>query len=157
MKGPDQSLDNPLMTEPSKYTYYHPITVRFADLDPQSHVNNAAYLTYLESARLGYYEEAGIWIHEKGMQTGMVVAHIDIDYLAPIRFGEAIQVGLRLERMGTKSFTLAFLIESMPEGTPVASGTSVMVPYDAKAGKSIPIPADWRQKINLFEYKNGES
>ena len=36
------------------YTYYHPINVRFADLDPQAHVNNAIYLTYLESARLGY-------------------------------------------------------------------------------------------------------
>lgn len=144
-----------LMTEHAGYTYYHPITVRFADLDAQAHVNNAVYLTYLESARLGYYEKAGIWRHESGMQTGMVVARIDIDYLAPIRFGQAIQVGLRLERMGTKSFTLAFLIETVTGKTPLARGSSVMVTYDSATKQSIPIPSDWREKILKFEEGNG--
>ena len=44
-----------------QFTYYHPITVRYSDLDPQGHVNNAVYLTYVEIARLGYYEATGIW------------------------------------------------------------------------------------------------
>ena len=143
------------MTNPSNFTYYHPITVRFADLDAQAHVNNAVYLSYLESARLGYYEQAGFWRPNRGMQTGMVVAHIDIDYLAPIRFGQAIQVGLRLDRMGNKSFTLAFLIETIEERMPLARGSSVMVPIDPKIGTSIPIPADWREKITRFEAQNG--
>ena len=144
------------MSKSTPFTYYHPITVRFADLDTQEHVNNAVYLTYLESARLGYYEKAGIWHHESGMHTGMVVAHIDIDYLAPIRFGQALRVGLRLERLGYKSFTLAFVIETTPGQTPLARGTSVMVTYDSETGKSIPIPADWREKITHFEQPNGE-
>lgn len=145
------------MTEQNKFTYYHPITVRFADLDTQEHVNNAVYLTYLESARLGYYEKAGIWHIEGGMHTGMVVAHIDIDYLAPIFFGQAVQVGLRLDRMGTKSFTLAYQIESVPGKTAFARGTSVMVAYDSARGQSIPLPADWRVKILQFEQLNGAS
>jgi len=143
------------MTTPSNFTYYHPITVRFADLDAQAHVNNAVYLTYLESARLGYYEQAGFWRPNRGMQTSMVVAHIDIDYLAPIRFGQAIQVGLRLDRLGSKSFTLAFQIETTLEHTPMARGTSVMVPFDPEIGTSIPIPDDWREKITRFEAQNG--
>jgi acyl-CoA thioester hydrolase len=144
------------MNTPTAYTYYHPITVRFADLDVQAHVNNAAYLTYLESARLGYYEQAGIWRPNPGMLTGMVVAHIDIDYLAPIRFGQVIHVGLRLERLGNKSFTLAFLIETIHEKMPLARGTSVMVPYDQQIGASIPIPDDWREKLTQFEAQNGD-
>lgn len=99
------------------YTYYHPIDVRFADLDPLAHVNNAVYLTYLESARFDYYQRAGIWSPDHAMQTGMVVAHIDIDYLVPILFGQAIRVGLRVTRLGNKSFTMA-LIETAPEHTP---------------------------------------
>ena len=145
------------MNEPSNYTYYHPITVRFADLDSQGHVNNAVYLTYLESARLGYYEQAGIWRRETGVNTGMVVAHIDIDYLAPIFFGQDIRVGLRLARLGHKSFSLAFLIESVPGGVSLASGTSVMVPFDSEREESIPIPPEWRQKILEFEQREGES
>jgi acyl-CoA thioester hydrolase len=139
------------MTESSTYTYYHPITVRFADLDAQGHVNNAIYLTYLESARLGYYEKVGIWERETGVNTGMVVAHIDIDYLAPIFLGQAVQVGLRLGRLGQRSFTLEFLIESVHGKTPLARGTSVMVPYDGKSKKSIPVSPAWRQKLIQFE------
>lgn len=139
------------MNELKNYTYYHPITVRFADLDPQGHVNNAVYLTYLESARLGYYEKVGIWKRETGIKTGMVVAHIDIDFLAPIFFGKAIQVGLKMARLGNKSFTLEYVIETVPGKVPLARGTSVMVPYDSKTGKSIPVPPDWREKISHFE------
>ncbi len=145
------------MSEPTNYTYYHAITVRFADLDFQGHVNNAVFLTYVESARLGYYEQAGIWRRESGVNTGMVVAHIDIDYLAPIFFGQEIRVGLRLARLGHKSFTLAFLIETIPGRVPLASGTSVMVAYDRKSEKSIPIPPEWHEKIIEFEQREGES
>lgn len=145
------------MSDQKEFTYYHPITVRFADLDVQEHVNNAVYLTYLESARLAYYEKAGIWHQESGMQTGMVVAHIDIDYLAPICFGQPVQVGLRLVRIGTKSFTLAFQIESVHGQTAFARGTSVMVAYDSVRGQSIPLPAGWREKIQHFEQLNGAS
>lgn len=145
------------MRESKTFTYYHPITVRFADLDAQQHVNNAVYLSYAESARLGYYEQAGIWQRKSGINTGMVVAHIDIDYLAPIFFGQEIRVGLQLARLGHKSFSLEFLIESVPGGIPLASGTSVMVAYDSKREKSIPIPPDWRKKILAFEQREGES
>ena len=153
---PDLEIEKS-MNEPTNYTYYHSITVRFADLDSQGHVNNAVYLTYVESARLGYYEQAGIWRRESGVNTGMVVAHIDIDYLSPIFFGQEIRVGQRLARLGHKSFSLEFLIESVPGGVPLASGTSVMVPYDSKREKSIPIPPEWRKKILEFERREGES
>ncbi|HOE70046.1 MAG TPA: thioesterase family protein [Brevefilum sp.] len=139
------------------YTYYHPINVRFADLDPQAHVNNTIYLTYLESARLGYYQQAGIWSPNRAMHTGMFVAHIDIDYLAPIFFGQALRVGLRMTRLGNKSFTLTFQIETTPEHNPLARGTCVMVTYDPQTGKSIPLPDDWREKMTQFEEQNGES
>lgn len=139
------------MTETTSYTYYHPITVRFADLDAQGHVNNATYLTFLESARMGYYEHIGIWRPELGLNTGMVVAHIDIDYLAPVLFGQQIQVGLRLARLGHKSFTLEFLIESIPDKRPHATGTSVLVAYDSQNEKSMPLPADWRKNLVAYE------
>lgn len=139
------------MIDPETFTFYYPISVRFADLDPQGHVNNAVYLTYLESARLGYYQAAGIWHRDSGMKTGMVVARIEIDYLAPIFFGQSLRVGLRMERMGNKSFTLAFQIELDPQGNALARGKSTMVTYDNQAEKSMPIPLDWRKKINKFE------
>lgn len=135
--------------ETETFTYTHPITVRYGDLDPQGHVNNAAYLSYLESARLGYYERAGIW--QPGSRTGMVVARIEIDYLASINYGQAVQVGIRLEKLGCKSLTFAFQVESAPAREPLARGRSIMVAYDNANQTSRPVPADWREKLSQFE------
>ena len=133
------------------FTYYHPIIVRYADLDPQSHVNNAAYMTYLESARLGYYQASGIWKPDAGMLTGMVVAKAEIEYLAPIFMGQSIRVGVRLEALGNSSMTFVFQIESIPESKPLARGRSVMVAFDNEKGEKRPIPPEWREKLTRFE------
>ena len=137
------------------FTYFHPIYIRFSDLDAQGHVNNAVYLTYLESARLGYYQTTGIWDNRSGAKTGMVVAHIDIDYVAPIFLGQSIEVGLRMVRLGNKSMTLAFQIRAR-EGTQIfARGESVLVVFDDREERSMPIPAEWRNKITQFEKQKG--
>jgi len=144
------------MEDLKPFTYYHPIIVRYGDLDPQGHVNNAVVLTYLESARLGYYEKVGIWKRDSGMTTGMVVAHVDIDYLAPIYLGQPVRVGLRMARIGTKSMTFDFQIETLPSARPLSRGKSVMVAFDNKMKKSIPIPPIWREKITQFENLEGK-
>lgn len=138
------------------FSYYHPITVRYRDLDPQGHVNNAVYLTYIESARLGYYQATGIWQQESGALTGMVVARIEIDYLSSVTLGQAMRVGIRLVGIGNKSLTLDFQIETMPDKTVIARGKSVMVAYDNSVEKSIPFPYDWWEKILKFEEENGK-
>lgn len=147
------------MEDMQKFTYYHPVVIRYGDLDPQGHVNNVVYLTYLESARLGYYEKVGTWKKDAGMLTGFVVVRNEINYLAPITLGQELKVGMRVERMGTKSLTFAFRMVAGPESKLVADGKSVMVAYDNEAGKGIPIPTDWRKKIIEFEGMdiNGET
>ena len=37
------------------FRFTHAVEVRFRDLDALGHVNNAVYLTYLESARMAWY------------------------------------------------------------------------------------------------------
>jgi len=133
------------------FTYYHPITVRYSDLDPQGHVNNAVYMTYLESARLGYYEASGIWSPGSGESTGLVVARAEMDYLEPIFMGQPIQVGVRLESLGTSSLTFVFQIESISGGRPLARGKVIMVAYDKSKGEKHPIPPERREKLVRFE------
>lgn len=139
--------------EENTFTYYHPITVRYADLDPQAHVNNAAYMTYLEAARLGYYESAGIWSPGSGSHTGMVVAHVEIDFLAPIAYGQTLRVGVRLGKMGTKSMIFDFLVEAADSSQAFARAQSVMVAYDNDNQTSRLIPPEWREKLSEFEGK----
>ena len=137
------------------FTYTHPIIVRYRDLDPQGHVNNAVYLTYLESARIGYYQQVGIYHPDQTLLTGMVVVRNEIDYLAPIQLGMKLRVGLRAARLGTKSITFDFQMESESDGTPIARGKSVMVTYDNAAEQGIPIPQEWREKIIQYDKSQG--
>ena len=137
------------------FTYTHPITVRYRDLDPQGHVNNSVYLTYLEAARIGYYQGVGIYHPDQTLLTGMVVVRNEIDYLAPILLGQEIQVSLRVERLGTKSITFAFQMDTVPDKKALARGRSVMVAYDNDTEQGIPIPVDWREKIINYEKSKG--
>jgi acyl-CoA thioester hydrolase len=100
---------------------------------------------------LGYYQQAGIWQPNSGKNTGMVVARIEIDYLAPIFLGQHLQVRLTVSRIGTKSLTFEFQFEVVPEGVVCARGKSIMVTYDSDKGESIPVPEEWREKINKLE------
>jgi len=141
---------------PQQFVFYHPIIVRYADLDPQQHVNNAAYFTYLESARMGYYSESGLWNGQSVREIGMVVASIHIDYLKSIHFGQKVRVGLMVSHIGNKSIRFQHQIEDAENGDVFARGEFVMVAYDSVNERSIRVPDDWRKKIAQFE-KNGDA
>ena len=78
--------------------------VRFRDLDPMGHVNNAVFLTYLEQARVAFFSEMGAATGLEDMN--MIVARVEIDFKAPVRLGQVVEVSVRTSRFGTKSFDL---------------------------------------------------
>ena len=143
------------LAHPQQFVFYHPIIVRYADLDPQQHVNNAAYLTYLESARMGYYSESELWNGQSVREIGMVVASLRIDYLKSILFGKKVRVGLMVSHIGNKSIRFQHQIEDAENGDVFARGEFVMVAYDTENERSVRVPEDWRKKIAQFE-KTGD-
>jgi acyl-CoA thioester hydrolase len=136
----------------SHFHFYHPIEVRYGDLDPQGHVNNAKHLTYFEQARIAYMVELGLFTKDQSfMEIGVILADVHITYLAPIYFGEPIKVGVNATKLGTKSMTWAQSIVEVKTGKELARGEVIMVTYDYKEEKTINIPQGWREKIKQFE------
>jgi acyl-CoA thioester hydrolase len=119
--------------------FVHRETVRFRDLDAKGHVNNAVYLTYLESARIAFVADASAEEFE------FIVARIEIDFRAPLELGETVEIGVRAARFGTKSFDLEY--ELRAGGRLVAEATSVCVGYDYESGETVPIPDAWREQV----------
>ncbi|MFB6267504.1 MAG: acyl-CoA thioesterase [Halodesulfurarchaeum sp.] len=127
------------------FAFEHPITVRYSDLDTLGHVNNARYATFLEEARIAYFEEAlGFPLEE----WNMVIANLNIDFRAPVR-GHAVTVGLEIVRMGNSSFDFEY--EIVEDGRTVATASSVQVAYDVDAGEKMSIPEEWREAVEAFE------
>jgi acyl-CoA thioester hydrolase len=139
----------------AQYRFYHPIEVRYGDLDPQGHVNNAKHLTYFEQARIAYLIELGLFTKNQSfMEIGVILADVHIVYLEPIYFGQHIKVGVHAGRLGNKSMTWEQNILDAESGKEIAKGEVIMVTYDYKEEKTVSIPQGWREKISAFERLN---
>ncbi len=73
------------------YKFYYPIQIRYSDLDPQWHVNNARFLSFIESARLAYIQHLNLWDGKSFRDLGLIVADAHLVYLKPIELGQNIQ------------------------------------------------------------------
>lgn len=136
----------------SQFRFFHPIEVRYGDLDPQGHVNNAKYLTYFEQARVAYWIDMGFFSKDQSfMELGVILADVHLTYLEPVYFGQNIKVGVHVARLGNKSMTWEQNVMEVETGKEFARGEIVIVAYDYKQEKTIPIPQEWREKIAEFE------
>jgi acyl-CoA thioester hydrolase len=107
------------------------------------HVNNAVFLTYIESARVAFLQQLGAATTPQEMS--IIVARIEIDFRAPVGFGEEVEIAVHASRFGGKSFDLDY--ELRVGGTVVAEAKSVLVAYDYGKGEAIEIPEEWREKL----------
>jgi acyl-CoA thioester hydrolase len=123
--------------------FVHVEKVRFRDLDPMGHVNNAVFLTYLEQARVAFFAEVGAATGLEDMN--MIVARVEIDFKAPVRLGQEVEVSVRASRFGTKSFDLEY--ELQVDGGLIAEAKSVQVAYDYGRREPMPVPPEWREKL----------
>jgi acyl-CoA thioester hydrolase len=134
-----------------EFRFHAPIEVRYSDIDAQGHVNNACYLTYLETARVGYLRNLGLWDGTSFLDIGTIVGDIHIRYLAPVNLTEQIQVDMSIVKIGNKSFTIAYQIVDPITGSVKATAESIMIAYDYHLQSSMPVSAEWREKIGAFE------
>ncbi len=135
----------------SEFRFHLPIEVRYGDLDPQWHVNNARYLTFLEQGRMEYLRALGLWDGEDFFNLGLIVADVHIAYLAPMFLGQKVRLDMRVSKLGRKSLVFEYRLVDDGNEKPLAKAESVMVAFDYRAHASIPLSEDWRKKICDFE------
>jgi acyl-CoA thioester hydrolase len=140
----------------SSINFFHPIIVRYGDLDPQGHVNNAAFLTYLEHARVNYIRHLELWDGKSFLSIGFILARIELDYKMPILMTDQVEVGVCTSRLGNKSLDMEYIVRNTESGKVYAEGKTVQVAYDYQTGKTIPLRPNWREAIAKFEGLNQE-
>jgi acyl-CoA thioester hydrolase len=133
------------------YRYVYSQEVAFRDLDAFGHVNNAVYLTYIENARIGYVRDVlGIESLEGLL---LIVASVKIDFRSRSNLGETLQIGARTTRVGTKSFDLEHEIRSQ-DARLVADVQTTLVAFDYESDRTMPIPPEWRARIENYESRS---
>lgn len=122
--------------------YVAEIDVRFADLDPRGHVNNAAYATYLEQARSRYVDDV---VGTDLVAIDMVLAHIEIDFERPIEIDDAVEVALDVSSLGRTSIPMEYEVRA--DGERAATARTVQVITDPETGRARDVPEAMRERI----------
>ncbi len=141
---------------PGDFAHRRTVEVRFADTDAMGHVNNAAYLTFVEAARLAWWSVVtGEAVQREGDRAeGLILAEAELAFRSPILFGEAVVVETRATRIGRTSLAVEHRMTAGPPDGPlrlVGTVRSVIVRYDYETERPVPWPPEVAARIEAFE------
>lgn len=134
------------MSDRNAFRVFRPIATRWLDNDMYGHVNNAVYYTFFDTTVNGYLlERTGVDIRR--LSALGVVAETSCRFMRSVSFPDQLEVGLAIERLGTRSITyrLGIFVENSPDC--VAEGRFVHVYVDADTRASVEIPAVIRTAV----------
>ncbi|WP_298106400.1 thioesterase family protein [Bradyrhizobium sp.] len=112
--------------------------VRFADLDPNGHVNNAVYATYFETGRVTLMKDQSYWRLPQGL--AWIMVRLDIHFRAELHWPGTIEMGLGVTKFGRTSVSFDQVVFS--DGRCVASAQAVTVLIDQATRRPTPLTAD---------------
>ncbi len=134
------------------FRFHHKIRVRFGDTDLQAIVFNANFLIYYDVAWTEYFRALGLtWQAMISSGVDTVIARTTLEFKAPARFDEVLEVYTRISKIGKTSLNFEF--EIYPEGGErlVNSASSLYVCVDPKTLLKMRVPDDLRRRISDFE------
>jgi acyl-CoA thioester hydrolase len=127
----------------------HRFRLTFGDVDMMRHANNLAYARWAETLRTDYF--ADVLGETIGGERGIILARLEIVYEKPIAYRENVAIGGRVGRIGTKSFEFLNEVWSDDRSERCAKIACTLVAFDYIGNRTIPVPDDWRLKIDAFE------
>lgn len=132
--------------------YRTEIRVRFGDCDPAGIVFYPRYLEIFNDLVEDWCRDELQFsfpdlITQRGW--GLPTAHLEVDFLAPSRFGDVLCATLRVVKVGKSSVNIAINLCSR-DGSERVRGKVVLVLIDRKPHKAIPIPDDLRARMLAF-------
>jgi acyl-CoA thioester hydrolase len=158
---------------------WYPVQIRFRDLDPLSHVNNAVFFTYFEEARSYYFDSLRLerWpsseqdqlvqhsaqeetlVHTPRIRTTSTGAHYGIlikentcTYELPIVHADEVEIGIEVSHVGRSSIIMHLQIRARQEPTRLfATGRTVMVWCNYRTGRPAPVPPILRAAFERIE------
>lgn len=128
------------------------LPVQWGDMDSFGHVNNVSYLRWFESARIAYFERAGVLERMATDRVGPILARQTIDYRLPLEYPDTIRVAGTTIKLGKTSFTMGLRMRSRAHGRAIAAeGESIMVMMDYRTGRKMELWEELRRRIEELE------
>lgn len=139
------------------FSFFHTLRVRWAEVDMQGVVFNGHYLTYFDVAFTEYWRATDLpsVIEQAREGRELFARKASVDYRAPARFDDVLDIGVRCAAFGRSS--LRFLLEIYRGEEHLISGELLYVYADTTLRKGVPFPQPWRSAIAGLEKLAPES
>lgn len=123
--------------------------VWFSDTDAQGIVYYGRYLPYFDHARTEYHRHLDLgW---GTTESQFVMRASEIEYHAPARFDDLLEIFVRVARIGRSSVTYEGAAYRLPEGSLMVTATQTLVLVDLAERRPATVPEALRAKIRAFE------
>jgi acyl-CoA thioester hydrolase len=123
--------------------------VGFSDTDAQGIVYYGRYNPYFDLARVEYHRSLGLLHRDAGGD--FVMRANDVEYFAPARFDDELEIHCRVSRIGRTSVTFEFSAHRLPDGELMVTAHQTLVYIDLAERKAVPVPGEYRTAIETFE------
>ena len=123
--------------------------VGFSDTDAQGIVYYGRYLPYFDAARVEYHRHLGMQYSE--FEGDLVMRATNIEYHAPARFDDLVEVFVRVARIGHTSVTYELAAYRVDDDVLMVTANQTLVLVDLEERKAIPVPEVVRERIRAFE------
>jgi acyl-CoA thioester hydrolase len=131
------------------FTFSARTRVGFSDTDAQGIVYYGRYNPYFDLARVEYLRSIG-QLHREA-DGDFVMRANDVEYFAPARFDDELEIYARVSRIGRTSITFQFAAYKMPEDTLLVTAHQTLVYVDLEERKALLVPDDYRAKVVALE------
>jgi acyl-CoA thioester hydrolase len=125
-----------------------PVRVYYEDTDSGGVVYYANYLKFMERARTEWLRSLGFEQDRLNDQDGVIFAvrAVEVEYLRPARFNDALEVSARITRHGGASFTFEQEVRRGPDL--LCRGSVKVASLDARTMRPRPVPAAMRERLS---------
>ena len=128
--------------------------VGFSDTDAQGIVYYGRYNPYFDLARVEYLRMLG-QLHRQG-EGDFVMRANDVEYFAPARFDDELEIYCRVSRIGRTSVTFEFAAYRQPDDVLMVTAHQTLVYIDLAERKALHVPDDYRARVVAFEGDDAE-
>src|SRR5437588_2465964 len=123
--------------------------VGFSDTDAQGIVYYGRYNPYFDLARVEYLRSLGL-LH-RNADGEFVMRANDVEYFAPARFDDELEIDARVSRIGNTSVTFEFAAYKIPDHVLLVPAHQTLVYVDLQERKALRVPDDYRAKVAGLE------
>ena len=125
--------------------------IGFSDTDAQGIVYYGRYMPFVDLARVEYHRHLGMTYGGRRRRREFVMRGLTIDFLAPARFDDLIEVFVRVSRIGRTSVTYEYAAYRLEDDLLLVTGHQTVVLVELATHTATPVPDSFRKSVRAFE------